>query len=307
MAFTVVEQYLEYTRPIRTAVPVGSGGQVLRAPGFEMVRQYWAYYVPEADIQTYVDKVQELSGADFVLEGEPSVEVMFDAKAGFFAISGTAVKRTPSRSNDDIRHSDTAFQFYGAEVLADDFDDNAIDAAKWDTPTNTDNAVSEASQKLKAISSGSGYGWLVTKTPGVLLGSRIDVKIVQHAASGRIQVSPTRSLVANDGLHGQNDFYEIEFAAAGQWRVLRRKSGGVVSARSGLFGPFTAPYSIRIEILGGEFRVYTKGAAATSWTEQFSETFDLGVASTAAFYVALGAEDTGTNGETHYDDFRWTR
>lgn len=307
MSFTVVEQYLHHGSPVRTAEGTLDGNQTNRNPGWELERSYWAWYVPKADIQTYVDKIEELLGADFPLSGDPVVRPMFGLAGGFFYIFGRGKKRYPSMPVDDTLTSYSPFVFYGIPVLEDDF--AALDTDKWDVPTNAGNAASVSGGKLVAASSNTEYGWLVTKLSYPFAGTRMRVTIRQSNVSGRVQMSPTRSLTAVDGLHSAANMYEIELGTLGgpAFRVVKR-TGGVLGTPSGWYGPFTVPYQLCFFLEGSNIVVATRPNSNAPWTTQWSEAFSLsGVLATDDFYFALGAEDTPADGEVHYDDFSLDR
>lgn len=299
MAFTVVEQFVEFASPVRNADPVLDGTQQFRQPGFVLTRKYWAFYVPKADLQTYIAKVEEIGGADFVMDGAPAVAPMFGVVDGFYTITGTATKR--SVAEEDARISNTDFSFYGIAVLEDDFADGVISSVKWDVPTNAGNAVTEAAGVLKCASTGGEYGWVVSKVSYPLEDTRVAVKVTQHNVGGRLQVSPSRVLTAVDGLTSETDWYEARLLAAGQIQVYRRRNA-TTTARSAALGPFTAPYSMRFQVVGSTIHLMVLSVSSI-WDSVWSETFDLDdVVTSDPFYVALCAENTTVNGESWFDD-----
>lgn len=304
MPYSVVEQYAEIGYPLRNADVAESGSQYFRAPGWVITRHYWAYYVPEADIQTYVDKVEEITGSDFVLQGEPTVQPMHGLLAGFFYIHGMASKRFDSDPSADEGITPSDWSFYGVSVIEDDFGDGAIDTAvRWTIPTNTGNNVSESGGNLICASTNSEYGWLVTKTQYPLDDSRIFAAVTQHNLGGRVQFSPTRTISSTTGLTPESNWYEIRLLATGMITVYRSK-GGVVLQRSGSLGPYTAPYGLRFQIVDNTIHAMVQPGLSGRWTSVWNETFDLtGVTPASLFYVALCAENTPVNGTTHFGEF----
>lgn len=314
MAYTVAEQYLHYGVPVRNPDPVSDGTQYNREPGWDLVRQYFAWYVPEADLQTYIDKVEDIASNDFALQGEPAVDPMHGLRNAFFFVRGTAIKRmsiqpTPS----EHEHYPNDYMFYGISVLEDDF--ASFNGAKWEQGTNTGNN-SSVSGYLYCKSTNTEYGWISSKDAFPLDNAFVDVEVRKHNVGGRMQFSPTKTISSTTGFSSEANWYEVRLGGTVQdstVRIYKRIASGAVTAVSGDLD-VEGVYKLTWKVLGSTIYLYAEnditgqGGGPYPPVVLWSGAWSLGaIASSASFYTALCAQDTLTNGETWFDNFAFKR
>lgn len=317
MAYTVVEQYLHYGVPVRSPEAITTGAQYNREPGWDLVRQYFAWYVPEADLQTYLAKIENIATDDFVLQGEPAVDPMHGLRNGFFFVRGTAIKRMTSQPTvDDHVHYPSDYKFYGVAVMEDDF--ASLDTAKWDLGTNTGNNVSVSGGVLICASTNTEYGWLATHDDyaGPLEGAFVEVDVRKHNVGGRIQFSPTKTLSSTTGFSSEANWYEIRLEGTlsdPKVRIYKRVASGAVTAVSSQLDVLGV-YRLSFSVTGDNIRLTVENDITGQQggpyppEELYSGGWSLGaVNATDDHYVALCAEDTPANGETWYDNFALKR
>ena len=187
-----------------------------------------------------------------------------------------------------------------SSVVADNFNDNSIDAGIWQTPyTDPGCTVTETGQRLEiGMASGDFYGALGTDYQGPLVGTQQIARLVQHHGSG---YTGGNSYVNVQSGVGPWTGYSLE-VGADVMRLLEYGNDTSASEMAVLSTP-AFPFWIRLRVTAAVVTLETS-ADGSVWTQLHAEPTLAGASAITDAYGELGAHTTpGESGVTVWDDY----
>ena len=187
-----------------------------------------------------------------------------------------------------------------SSVVADNFNDNSIDAGIWQTPyTDPGCTVTETGQRLEiSMASGDFYGALATDYQGPLVGTQQIARLVQHHGSG---YTGGNSYVNLQSGVGPWTGYSLE-VGADVMRFLEYDNDTSAREMAVLATP-ALPVWLRLTVTGAVVTLETSPDGSV-WTQVHAEPTLAGASAITDAYGELGAHTTpGESGVTVWDDY----